>query len=61
MDLFRYATNAYGQEVLLGASWDLLWWFIGAGGAFIVLHIIYAAVRRPKRTGAPQMRAGGNA
>ena len=31
MALFRYATSVYGQSVLVGASWDLIWWFIGAG------------------------------
>jgi hypothetical protein len=36
--LFRYATSVYGQTVLVGASWDLLWWFVAAGAAFIVVH-----------------------
>jgi hypothetical protein len=38
LPLFRYATSVYGQDVLLGASWDLIWWFIGAGAVFIVAH-----------------------
>ena len=38
MPLFRYATSVYGQSVLVGASWDLIWWFVGAGAAFIVVH-----------------------
>ena len=35
MSLFRYATSVYGQSVLVGASWDLIWWFVSAGAAFI--------------------------
>ena len=38
MPLFRYATSVYGQTVLVGASWDLIWWFVGAGAAFIAVH-----------------------
>ena len=38
MSLFRYATSVYGQSVLVGASWDLIWWFVGAGAAFIAVH-----------------------
>jgi Mg2+ and Co2+ transporter CorA len=48
--LFRYATSVYGQDVLLGASWDLIWWFIGAGAVFIVAHAVFAAVK-PRRSG----------
>ena len=43
MHLFRFATSIYGDsDVVIGASWDLLPWFIAAGAAFIVVH---AAVR----------------
>jgi hypothetical protein len=45
--VFRYASDVYGQTVLVGASWDLIWWFLGAGAAFIVLHALIAAVARP--------------
>ncbi len=44
MQLFRFASSVYGQPVLLGASWDLLRWFVGAGAAFIVAHATYKAV-----------------
>jgi hypothetical protein len=45
--VFRYASDVYGQTVLVGASWDLIWWFVGAGAAFIVLHALTAAIVRP--------------
>ena len=47
MEFLRYASSVYGQPVLLGASWDLLGWFVGAGVAFIVLHAVYKAVTGP--------------
>jgi hypothetical protein len=44
MLLFRHASDVYGQTVLVGASWDLLWWFVGAGAAFIVAHAAVKAL-----------------
>ena len=39
MQFFRYSKSIYGgQEQLIGASWDLLPWFVAAAAAFIVLH-----------------------
>jgi hypothetical protein len=45
MQLFRYSTSIYGgSDVLIGASWDLLKWFVVAGAAVIVLHAVAAAL-----------------
>jgi len=45
MQLFRYSTSIYGgSDVMIGASWDLLKWFVVAGAAFIVLHAVVKAV-----------------
>ena len=45
MELFRYSTSIYGgSDVLIGASWSLLPWFVAAGAAFIVLHVLVKAV-----------------
>jgi hypothetical protein len=45
MQLFRYSTSIYGgSDVLIGASWDLLKWFVAAGVAFMVLHAVVKAV-----------------
>jgi hypothetical protein len=45
MHLFRYATSIYGDsDVVIGASWDLLPWFVAAGGAFILVHAVVKAV-----------------
>jgi hypothetical protein len=45
MHLFRFATSIYGDsDVVIGASWDLLPWFIAAGAAFILMHAAVKAV-----------------
>ena len=47
MHLFRFATSIYGDsDVVIGASWDLLPWFVAAGAAFIILHAVARAVAR---------------
>lgn len=55
---FRYATSIYGQTVLLGANWDLFWWFVGAGGLFVILHALISPVlrRRIAQRGAEPSR-----
>jgi hypothetical protein len=41
MQLFRYSTSIYGgSDVLIGASWDLLPWFVAAGAIAIVVHAV---------------------
>jgi len=45
MHLFRFATSIYGDsDVVIGASWDLLPWFVGAGAALILVHAVVKAV-----------------
>ena len=48
MELFQWDTNPWGQEVLIRISWDLLYLFFWAGIAFIVFHVVYAAVWLPR-------------
>jgi hypothetical protein len=49
VDLFRVSRNAWGQETLVGVSWDLLWVFIAAAALFIVCHMVYKAFLAPDR------------
>ena len=45
MHLFRVASSVYGgSDVVIGASWDLLPWFVAVGGAIIVLHALAKAI-----------------
>jgi hypothetical protein len=50
--LLRYASDVYGQTVLVGASWNLIWWFAGAGAAFIVVHALVSSIARRRVEGA---------
>ena len=53
MELFRYSTSIYGgSDLMIGASWDLLTWFIAAGAAFIVAHAVVKAVTSRRVHGA---------
>ncbi len=42
MELFREVLNPWGQAVLIGISWVLLYAAIIAGAAFIIGHAVYA-------------------
>jgi hypothetical protein len=47
MELFRYSRSIYGgSDQLIGASWDLLPWFVGAALAFIVAHAVLNALAK---------------
>jgi hypothetical protein len=46
MSLLRFGHDAYGAQVVNGASWDLLPVAFWAGVAVIVAHLIYRALRR---------------
>jgi hypothetical protein len=53
MELFRYSRSIYGgSDQLIGASWDLLPWFVGAAVLFIVVHAVLStlAKRRARRS-----------
>ena len=50
MELVRVSTNAWGQSVLEGISWDLLPVAIGVGAAVIVIHAVLRQIRKRRRT-----------
>ena len=57
MELFQWGANPWGQEVLVRISWDLLYLAFWAGVAFILFHLIYAAVWLPKLARATGRRS----
>ena len=59
MDFLEWGTDPWGQEVLVRMSWDLLYLFFWAGIAFIVFHLVYAAVWLPKLSRASAAGDGG--
>jgi hypothetical protein len=46
--LLRVESNAWGQEILLGLSWELTWIFLAGGLGFITLHQLYKLLIEPK-------------
>jgi cytochrome b subunit of formate dehydrogenase len=46
MDVLRTAANPWGQNVLIGIAWDLVWLAVWASLAFVVLHAVWMKVRR---------------
>lgn len=53
MELFRYSRSIYGgHDQLIGASWDLLPWFVGAAFAFIILHAVLTALAKRRGHGS---------
>jgi cytochrome b subunit of formate dehydrogenase len=42
MEFVRSASNPWGQQVLLGLAWDVLWLVAVLGAVFVVVHAIFA-------------------
>lgn len=50
MDIFRYGHDAWGQSVINGVSWSLLDVAVGVGVAVIVIHFVFRAFSRKRRS-----------
>ncbi len=50
MELWRSAADPWGQDVLIGISWDLMWAAVIAGLAFTVAHAVWAKWLAPAET-----------
>jgi len=48
MDILRTAPNPWGQNVLIGIGWDLVWLAVWASLAFVVLHVVWMKLRRSR-------------
>jgi formate dehydrogenase subunit gamma len=56
VDFVRRAANPWGEEVLLGLAWDVLWLVVVLGAVFVVVHAILAGRKGPER-GGTEIRA----
>ena len=54
VEFLRYKSDVYGQRVLEGASWDLLWIFLAAAVGFIVFHAIYTHRKLKRQNDEPE-------
>ncbi|MEJ2202610.1 MAG: cytochrome b/b6 domain-containing protein [Gemmatimonadota bacterium] len=59
MEILRRGANPWGQEVLIGIGWDLVWLALILSLAFVVLHPLWVAVR--SRGGGPGEAPDGEA
>lgn len=48
MNFVRVSTDAWGQQVLEGISWDLLPVAVALGAVVIIGHAIYRAIRKSR-------------
>jgi hypothetical protein len=53
VELFRYATSVYGDREVIGASFDLLQYFVAAGMVVILAHAIFKWVMPSNKNTAP--------
>ena len=53
MELWRRAANPWGQDVLIGISWDLMWAAVFAGLAFTLAHAVWAKWLAPAASTDP--------
>ena len=47
MELFRYSRNVYGQQILEGVNFELLWMFAGFSATIIVAHLAISFFKKP--------------
>jgi cytochrome b subunit of formate dehydrogenase len=45
MEILRRGPNPWGQEVLIGVGWDLVWLAVFLSVAFVVIHPLWVAAR----------------
>ena len=45
MEFWRRASNPWGQDVLIGVSWDLMWAALAAAALFLIGHAVWVKTR----------------
>ncbi|MCE2523872.1 MAG: hypothetical protein J4F49_11765 [Rhodobacteraceae bacterium] len=46
MELLRFTKDMFGQKMLVGINWELLWLPVAAALAVIALHLFVRALRK---------------
>lgn len=55
MELWRKLANPWGQEVLIGISWDLMWMALAVGLGFVALHTVWAYAKSNEAEGIDRL------
>ena len=58
-EIVRYKRDVWGEEVILGVSWDLLWVVAVAVLVLLAAHAIVMAALAKKISTDPLLRAAG--
>ncbi|MDH3732138.1 MAG: cytochrome b/b6 domain-containing protein [Gemmatimonadota bacterium] len=53
MEILRTAANPWGENILLGVAWWLIWAALLAGVAFVVVHAVYVGATGGKKGMTP--------
>lgn len=61
MEILRRATNPWGQDVLIGIAWDLMWAAIVVGVVFVLGHAVYVRFAGVKAGAGTSADASGSA
>ena len=48
MEFLRYTQDVFGQSMLVGVNWGLLWVPVAAAAVVIALHLLLRFVRRAR-------------
>jgi len=59
MEFWRRADNPWGQDVLIGISWDLMWAAAGAAVLFLVGHALWIRTRPSAEPAEPSEAPSG--
>jgi len=54
MEFLRRAVNPWGEDVLIGLSWDLIWAAVVVGGLFVAGHAFFVPKKRGKSEVDPE-------
>ncbi len=49
MEVLRYTKDVFGQKLLVGVSWDILWIPVALAGVVIAVHLLLRARRRARQ------------
>lgn len=62
MEILRSGQNPWGQDVLIGIGWDLVWLAVIASALFVLGHMAFMMIRRrAEDEGAAEAEAGPDA
>jgi cytochrome b subunit of formate dehydrogenase len=60
MNIFQWAQNPWGQEILVRISWDLFWLALVGGILFVIGHLAYRSKHREPAAAEPSEAAAKN-